>query len=136
VLTAEYVKNLAFDPVAISPLAVNNLGPKPTTGGTEPFLGTNTAWLVSLTLGDAALQKRWDWNVNLGYRKVGTDALVDGFTDSDFGGGGTNAKGFTFGGNLALSSRVWLGLRWMSANEVVGPIFKSDVIQFDLNGKF
>jgi Putative porin len=136
-LTAEYVKNLAFDQAAIEAVAVNNRGPDDaTTGALGPYLGGDTAWLVALTVGDVAMQKRGDWSVTLGYRKVGSDALIDGFCDSDFGGGGTNFKGLTFMGNYALSSRVWLGLRWMSANTVAGPVLKNDIIQFDLNGKF
>jgi Putative porin len=136
-LTAEYVKNLAFNQEAIAAVAVNNRGPDDTTtGALGPYLGGDTAWLVALTVGDVAMQKRGDWTVTLGYRKVGSDALIDGFCDSDFGGGGTNFKGVTFMGNLALSSKVWLGLRWMSANTVAGPVLKNDIIQFDINGKF
>ena len=89
-----------------------------------------------MVLGDAVLQKGGDWNTSLGYRKVESDAVVDGFCDSDFGGGGTNLKGLTVGTNLALSSNVWLGVRWMSATQVAGPTFKNDIIQFDINGKF
>jgi hypothetical protein len=138
-LSGEYVKNLAFDPTAISTLAVNNRGASVTTSsGATPgaFLGGNTAWMAAVTVGDAALQKRWDWNVSVGYRKVASDALVDGFCDSDFGGGGTNLKGLTFSGSLALSPRVWMRLRWMSASELAGPVYKNDVLQMDLNGKF
>ena len=89
-----------------------------------------------LSVGDMVLKERWKWNLNLGYRKVGSDALVDGFVDSDFGGGGTNVKGFTFGGNLALSPNVKFGLRWMSASQVGGPTFKNDILQLDFSGKF
>ena len=67
---------------------------------------------------------------------VESDAVIDGFTDSDFGAGGTNLKGYTVGGALALGPRVWLGLRWMSAEEIAGPTYKSDVLLFDINGKF
>ena len=64
--------------------------------------------------------------------------MVDGFTDSDFGGvtTGTNLKGYTLSGNLALSPNVWVGIRWMSADQVAGPPLKDDVLQIDLNGKF
>jgi hypothetical protein len=133
-LEGEYVSNRAFDSKAVGAIAVNNVGTA--TTGTAPFLGGGTAWLVRLTVGAAALKEPWDWNVNLGYRKVESDALVDGFCDADFGGGGTNFKGFTVGGNLALTSNVWTSLRWMSATQVAGPAFKSDIIQVDLNCKF
>jgi hypothetical protein len=58
--------------------------------------------------------------------------------DSDFGGAlaGTNLQGFTLGGNLALSPRVWLSLRWLSASSIAGPTYKSDTVQLDLNAKF
>jgi hypothetical protein len=133
-LEGEYVSNRAFDSKAVGAIAVNNLGTA--SSGTGPFLGGGTAWLVRLTVGAAALKQPWDWNVNLGYRKVESDALVDGFCDSDFGGGGTNFKGFTVGGNLALTSNVWTSVRWMSATQAAGPAFKSDIIQVDLNCKF
>ena len=125
-----------FDAVAIALKTVNNRGDVTTADPLGPFVGSNTAWLIGLQVGDVALKERWKWNVNFGYRKVGSDALVDGFVDSDFGGGGTNVKGFTIGGNLALSSGVKLGLRWMSASQVAGPNLKSDILQLDLSSKF
>lgn len=67
-----------------------------------------------------------------------SDSLVDGFADSDFGYPltGTNLKGYTVGGDLALGAQVWLGLHLMSADSIAGPPYKSDIVQFDLNGKF
>ncbi len=140
-LIGEYVKNRSFDATAVEAKAVNNFGydtidPKTKATIDGPFEGSGTAWLVGLSVGDMVLKERWKWNLNLGYRKVGSDALVDGFVDSDFGGGGTNVKGFTFGGNLALSPNVKFGLRWMSASQVGGPTFKNDILQLDFSGKF
>jgi hypothetical protein len=67
---------------------------------------------------------------------VESDAVVDGFVDSDFGGGGTNVEGYTVYGSLALSPNVWFGVRWMSADEIAGPPLKTDVLQVEVNGKF
>ena len=100
------------------------------------FAGGDTGWLVNLNFGAPKLQKRWDWNASIGYRYVESDAVIDGFCDSDFGGGGTNLKGFTLGGGLGLSSRVWLAARWMSADSIAGPTYKEDIFQFDINAKF
>jgi hypothetical protein len=147
-LGGEYVNNLAFhrrtierngpsspvDPTTGLPLLkgpVNNNAPN-----SDKFGGGNSAWIVSLKVGKVTLAKRWDWNINLNYRDVESDSVVDGFTDSDFGGGGTNFKGYTIGGNLAVSSHVCLGLRWMSATSIAGPTFKNDLLQCDLNAKF
>ena len=123
------MRNLAFDSGDVAAKAVNNFEGSSYAGG-------DTAWILGLQVGDAALEERWDWNIGLNYRYVESDAVVDGFAESDFGGGGTNVKGFTLGGNLSLSRNVWLGARWMSANAIAGPTFKSDIFQFDINGKF
>jgi hypothetical protein len=131
-LVGEVVKNLAFHRGAIRRKAVNNLGP----GGVGDFAGGDTGWQLDLKLGSAALAKRGDWNVFLGYRHLESDAAIDGFVDSDFGNGGTNLKGPIIGGSLALSSRVWLFVRWMSATSVGGPTYKNDMLHIDFNGKF
>jgi len=141
-LTGEFVKNLAFDRNAILNNGSPNL-PGPVNNLTNPsdpnsFAGGDTGWIVKLNMGKVALEQLWDWNVNLSYRYVESDATVDGFTDSDFGGSlaGTNLKGYVLGGNVALSPRVWAGLRWMSADAVAGPTYKNYLIQVDLNAKF
>jgi hypothetical protein len=128
----EYVENEAFSArKVVARGAVNNLGE---AGDTS--VGGGSAWIVGIKIGDALLQNRWDWNVSLNYRNVESDAVIDGFCDSDFGGGGTNLKGLTLGANVALAKRVSVGAKWMSASEVSGPTFKNDILQIDINGKF
>jgi hypothetical protein len=137
-LIGEYVQNLAFNATKIGDIAVNNRGPNSASGALGSYQGGNTAWILTLKVGDAALEKLWDWDFDIGYRYVESDSLVDGFADSDFGAPltGTNLKGYTVGGDLALGKRVWLGLHLMSADSIVGPPYKSDIVQFDINGKF
>ncbi len=129
-LIGEVVKNIALDKGEAASNAFNNLNTS------NQLAGGDLGFYTAVQVGHAALAQRWDWNVSLGYRYVQTDAVVDGFADSDFGGGGTNVKGFTLGGNLALSSRVWIGARLMSADQVDGPTYKNDTLQFDINGRF
>ncbi len=140
--TGEFIDNVGFDRNSIiNGGPASDPGPQNNsfTGG-EPnsFYGGNLGYMVHLDAGKVALEELWDWNVRLSYRYVQTDATVDAFTDSDFGAPlyGTNLKGFTLGGNLALSKRVWLGLTYLSADNVAGPTFHSDVVQFDVNAKF
>jgi hypothetical protein len=138
-LTGEYVKNLAFNGDRLERLAVNNRASLPSNA--EPFTkgafaGGDNAWNVNFKVGSPALEKRWDWNVGVGYRYVESDAVVDGFSDSAFGLGGTNLKGYTFYGVVALSPRVNFGVRWMTSREVAGPPLKVDILQVDLGGKF
>ena len=134
-LLGEATKNLAFDESGIATKAVNNRGPG---SGTTPgaFEGGDTAWNIALQFGKPTMETFGDWQVGFGYRYVESDAVVDGFTDSDFGGGGTNVQGFTLGGNMALSPAVRVGLRWMSSDEIIGSPLSTDTLQIDLNAKF
>jgi hypothetical protein len=137
-LIGEFVDNYAWSFNRINAVAVNNRGPDTASGGLGPYLGGNTAWIITLRVGDASLERLGNWDVDIGYRYVESDSLVDGFADSDFGYPltGTNLKGYTVGGDLALSDRVWLGLHLLSADSIVGPPFKTDTVQFSINGKF
>jgi len=129
---------MAFNKNNINAIAVNNRGPADTTLASSigQFDGSPVAWMVQLRVGTPALAKTWDWGLTLGYRWIGSDAVVDGFNDSEFGLGGTNMKGFTVGGQLALSRNVWVSLSWMGSDSLAGPQYKVDMIQFDLNSKF
>ena len=135
-LTGEYVKNLAFDESAINRIAVNNRGPGGPNGTPGNYAGGDTAWIAGLKVGHAAMDKPWAWQAGMNYRYVESDAVVDGFTDSDFGLGGTNLKGYSIFGAVALSPRIMMGLRWMSATEIAGPAYSVDIIQLDISGKF
>jgi hypothetical protein len=136
-LTTEWVTNVAYNQDSVAAKAVNNRSTT-SSGALGRFVGGNSAWNVYVTLGSPVLQKRWDWNLGIGYRYVESDSVVDGFNDSDFGAPlyGTNLKGYTIFGNLALSPVVSVGFHYYSANAVAGPPFKSDVFQFDVSGKF
>ncbi len=138
-LIGELTKNVAFDSAAVAGRAVNNFesndeGEDGTGDG--KFEGGDMAWYLALQFGKPALQAFGDWQAAFGYRYVESDAVVDGFTDSDFGGGGTNLQGFTIGGSFALTPAMRLGLRWMSSDEIAGPPLSSDILQFDINAKF
>ena len=135
-LFGEWVKNVAFDYADINSKAINNRGPDPAAGVLGNFAGGDTGWIVGLKVGHVALEKRWDWNAGISYRYVESDAVVDGFNDSDFGGGGTNLKGYTISGAVALTPHIALALRWMSADEIAGPVSRNDILQFDFNAKF
>lgn len=138
-LVGEWITNLAFNKSDINAIAVNNRGPVSDSNELTDigqFEGSGTAWYGEIRVGTPALAKRWDWMLAFGYRWIGSDSVVDGFNDSDFGLGGTNMKGFTAAGSLALSKNVWLTLRWMGADSIAGPTYKSNIIQFDINSRF
>ncbi|AHF90312.1 hypothetical protein OPIT5_08940 [Opitutaceae bacterium TAV5] len=132
-LDFEFVKNLSYDEGRINSAgAQNNLRPGP-SGLVD---GGDTGYLARLTVGDPVLEKRWDWQASIAYKYLETDAVVDGFTDSDFGLGGTNLKGFILGASVGLSRNVSGRVRWLSADNVSGASYSSDVFQFDINAKF
>ena len=140
-LQAEVVKNLAFDRNAIiNNGPAGNPGPQNNTDGSSAnsFSGGDTAYLVKLSLGAVALDKFGDWNVGGTYRRVESDATIDGFADADFGGDlvGTNLEGYTLFVNFALSTHVWTSLHWMSADSIAGAPFHNDLVQFDINAQF
>lgn len=132
----EFIKNTAFDADDINAIAVNNRGPVPTGGGTGAFEGSDTAWIAGVKVGHPALDKRGAWQAGFNYRWVGSDAVIDGFNDSEFGGGGTNLKGWTLGGSWALSRSAAVGLQWMSSSAIAGPPLEVDYLQLDLKIKF
>jgi hypothetical protein len=133
-LLGEATKNLAFDESGIASRAVNNRGP--VTNGIGAFEGGDTAWNISLQFGKPAMENLGDWQGSFGYRYIESDAVVDGFTDSDFGGGGTNLQGFVLGASMAINPAVRCGARWMSADEIIGSPLSTDSLQLDINAKF
>ncbi len=130
-LVSEWVKNLAFDRTSIAAVAVNN-------GGASNFIGGNTGWMTTLKFGSSVIQEFGDWSASIGYRRLESDAVVDGFNDADFGGDllGTNLKGFTLAASFGLSRDVWIDAHWYSASAIAGPVYKNDLLQLDLNAKF
>jgi polyhydroxyalkanoate synthesis regulator phasin len=141
-LVGEFIRNMAFNSSDINQVAVNNRGEvnpndtNPDTNEFGAFEGDPNAWLVDLEVGSAELDKLGAWQFSFGYRWIGSDAVVDGFNDSDFGLGGANMKGFTVAGRLALSPHVYMGLRWFGSESIAGPQFDMNIFQVDLGAKF
>lgn len=124
VLTADYVKNLAFDSAAI-------LARAPVSG---PY--GDKGRLFKLAVGMPVVKTRGDWQAIASYRYLGSDAVLDAYTDADFHLGGTNTKGWTLGGSYGIAKDAWVSLRYLSADEISGPPLAIDVLQLDLNARF
>lgn len=123
-LTGDYVKNIGFNSNEVN--ALNPAGP----------VGGDTAWMAMLKVGMPDTYKRNDWNVFGAYKRLESNSVLDGYTDSDFHLGGTNTKGWLVGGNYGLDKNTWLTLRWFSADAIVGEKYSADVLLLDLNAKF
>jgi hypothetical protein len=100
------------------------------------FSGGNQGYLGAISAGHKQVKKWGDWQIEAGYRRLESDAVLDSLTDSEFHLGGTNAKGYFIGGKIGLFEGTTLGARWMSANEVSGEPLGIDVLQIDLEAKF
>lgn len=137
VLTLDMVKNLGYDAQA-------------TTKRTGvQFLDLNTfGYLTSIKLGSASIKQRGDWRLSAAYRRVGSDAVLDAFTDSDFGMGGTNNKGIVLNYSLGIAPNTWMSAKWMSSDLLDSMIpsvtgvqsdktkFSVDSLFIDLNTRF
>lgn len=136
VLTGDFVYNLGFDRDEIERRT-----------GLRVADGSAYGYLLRLQAGAASIKRFGDWNVSLAYRRLGSDAVLDAFTNSDFGLGGTNNKGFILGANYGIAKNAWLGARWLSAQNLDSavPLVRSgskstklsvDTLQLDLNARF
>lgn len=132
VLEGEYAKNIAFDRDEISRRTGHTLSD-----------GKSHAYQVRMTVGMPQLKAVNDWQVYGGYRYVGSDSVVDAFTDSDFGLGGTNLKGYFLGARYGVDRNAFLNIRMLSADTIDTPTlidsthkFGVDVIQADVNLRF
>ncbi len=94
------------------------------------------AWRAEVRLGTPRIAAFGDWSVGAAYTYLERDAVVDGFTDSDFHGGGTDAEGYTLAGEFGITRETWLRLRYLSANEIDGPPLAVDTLLIDLNASF
>lgn len=130
-LTGDYVRNIGFDQQEILK-RTGNLYQK-----------ENEAYNIRLDVGHNSFTgpftrnvMRGEWLVTMGYKYIEADAVLDGYTDSNFRIGGTNAKGWYVYGNYAIDKNVWVNGRYMSADSVSGLPFSVDVLLFDLNARF
>jgi hypothetical protein len=96
------------------------------------------------TFGMQQVRGAGDWQVALGYRWLGSDAVPDAFVDSDLGLGGTNIRGWTAGAQYGLARDTYVGLRLLSGRTISSPSvqqglgdrFGVDSLQLDLHVRF
>jgi DNA-binding MarR family transcriptional regulator len=132
ILMADFVKNLGFDRKEIE----NRIG-------TPLIDGKDYGFMLRAQVGEPLVAKQGQWNAFVAYRYLGSDAVLDAFTNSDFGLGGTNNKGFMLGMNYGIYDNTWLSARWLSSN-LIDPLAPGmsgsklgvDTLWFELNFRF
>ncbi|MDH4391503.1 MAG: putative porin [Aquabacterium sp.] len=98
------------------------------------------------TVGAADVRQRGDWQLSLGWRWLGSDAVPDAFVDSDLGGGGTNLRGLQLGLAYGVARDSVFNVRWLSARTISSPTvrpglatpdrFSLDNLQVDMHVRF
>ena len=122
--TADYVNNIGFDQ--------NDVNQRTGISVKKETVG----YQFGVAVGYPTVRNYGEWKGFLCYKYLGSDAVMDAFTDSDFHLGGTNAKGWILGAEFGLAKNVWLSSKWLTTNEISGPPFAIDTFFFDLNAKF
>lgn len=136
-LDGNYIRNLAYDKdkmIRRAGGAQNIVNSRENLGEIES--GPN-AYLLQATVGRGLqLADAGDWRVFAGYKYIQPDAFPDGYNDSGFHLGGTNARGYFLGGSYAFQRNIWGQLSWSSSKEIYGAPLSIDVLRFDLNARF
>ena len=123
-LSGDVVKNIGFKRAAVAQRTGLDIQPQ------------TLGYQVRMAFGNSEVARFGDWQVFAGYKHLERDAVPDAFTDSDFRLGGTDAKGYVFGGSFGLGKNTSIGLRVLSADSITGPPLGIDVVQVDLNVRF
>jgi len=138
-LHGNYVRNLAYDEDKMVGRAggINNVANNRTGANNDSIESGPNAWMLQASLGRGLdLRARGDWMVFAGYKYIQPDAMPDGYNDSTFHLGGTNARGYFLGGGYAFDKNVYGLLRWTSTKEVYGAPYSVDVLQAEVNARF
>jgi len=135
-LEGELAWNAGFSRTQVAAKAVNNFAQCDANGVCADYAGGQYAYVGRVSVGTPTEERQGDWNVNLAYLHIETDSVVDAFTNPDFGYGGTNLKGYWLGARALVANSVSLGVRWMSADQIIGPTYRFDLLQVDVWGRF
>ncbi len=132
-ITADAVRNLGYNAAYVE-------------GNTGYYVAPRiNGYQGDVSFGDPTVLVRGAWRATLGYRYLQRDAVIDAYTDSDFHFGGTDATGYYLVGDYGLATRLWLRLRYLSANAIDGTANQPgvsglkqgiDTLQVDVNTRF
>jgi hypothetical protein len=121
---AEYGAKIADYPVAVyGDFAHNTAAPS----------GKSNGWLIGTTFNKA--KDPGSWQIGYNYRDIESDAVVGQFNDSDFNGGGTNARGHWFNFTYQLAKNFTGALTYfLDENKTTDDKYRR--LQADLVFKF
>ncbi|MGE3772683.1 MAG: putative porin [Gammaproteobacteria bacterium] len=123
-LTADLAKNIGYDGSDIA----KRIG--------APVDERTNAYTLQFDVGYPEIKRLGEWHLGAYYRYLQRDAVLDGFTDSNFHLGGTDAKGFVLVGEYGIANRTWLRLRYYSVDEIDLAPLGIDNLHLELSTKF
>lgn len=137
-VSAEYANNTAFSASDFRERATF-----PTYANVDPG-GKRDGYQLKVALGASEVRESHDWQVQATFRNVGSDAVLDAFTDSDLGLGGTNLRGYILGFTYGLYRNSTIGVRYLAAENINSTInsnfpnatYKVNSLQVDFNVRF
>ncbi len=100
----------------------------------DPSRG-NQGYIAGIRVGDKKVSDKGQWQFQYSYRRLGRDAWIDAFPDSDFFGGATNMRGHEAIVEYGLMKHVSLGLDYYHTKSM-DKNTDQDLLQFDLLFKF
>ncbi len=146
VFSADFVKNLGFDRNDILERYVaggNSAAAQiyqnqilTTANAADLLEDQSLGYSFMVNVGWPRINRKGHWDVFAGYKYLEGDAVLDAFSESNFGGGGTNNRGFILGGRLGINDYAWLFARYITTNTINGPDIGFDLLQFDLVSAF
>lgn len=123
-LTADLAKNIGYDGSDVAKRI----------GG--PLDERTNAYTLQFDVGYAEIKQLGDWHLAAYYRYLQRDAVLDGYTDSNFHLGGTDAQGFVFVGEYGIANMTWLRLRYYSVDEIDLAPLGIDNLHLEISTKF
>ncbi|MBI3322466.1 MAG: putative porin [Candidatus Omnitrophica bacterium] len=122
-------------PVALLADYTHNEDNQSRSSADDPNLDDDGAYTVGLELGKIT-EKFGSWQV-FGFRKrIEADSTFGAIADSDFGGGGTNHKGWIMGAAMGLNKWASVQLKYLRTDEIEGTQNRVDTLQADLQLKY
>lgn len=95
----------------------------------------NTGWLLGGVFGAEKVQEKGQWQLKYMYRRLGRDAVLDTFPDSDFFGGATDVRGHEGIFEYGICKNVSVSLDYYNSKQLHGAEIEN-LLQLDWNLKF
>ncbi len=112
-------------------------------GLSDAYSDGATSWLLGIGYAKGSGKEQGDWSVKLDYRRIGIGSLDPNLSDSDFGFGNLNQRGFKLSTSYNIASFASLGVTYFYTHDIQGGLKhavagldKSNILQVDLVTKF